>query len=440
MRMTRAALATITILASQAWAGQIDNSWRAQWPRQTMLAAWQRLKGLNIPGIPTDGRFRIAGDRRFVSPTGDDANPGTEDGPWRTLQKACAELKPNMVVYLKAGTYYGPATAWVQATESTPAAVRAVEGAEVVITYSEEWIKAEADQLVSVEPSGDIRNRAMGKDGQSRHYPGLLTLSGGFLEVSGLHFIGVRDRLPHNLYSENGVTLSGGTGYRVLYNEVENVGHCGVKAMDHGEHGFLIDGNFLHDLGQTQHDHGIYCPSPDGVIRRNLILNSTGYGIHAYSRPERIFISHNIVAGHAAYGIVLGGPDAKVYHNVVFGNREGGLFFFRTACRNAVVENNIFWGPGRAFGVDHDSGGNRADYNCIAPEASVATSSPAYAYGSHNFRADPLFVDAMALDFTLRPNSPCIEAGDPNVGAYGGKTPDIGLFGRDHLSPAGADR
>jgi hypothetical protein len=425
---TAAGFLTVVVFTSLAQAASFDKPWHVRVPRQTLLEAWQRVKTLEIPGTATDSRFQITGATHFVSPDGDDANPGTEDQPWRTLQKACTSLRPGMVVYLKAGTYYGPATVRTQGTEKAPAALRAVEGAEVIITYSEDWIRAEADKLVSVEPSADIRNRAMGKDGQSRHYPGLLTLAGSFIEVSGLHFVGVRDRLPHNLYSENGITLSGGTGYRVLCNEIENVGHCGVKPMDHGEHGYLVEGNLIHDLGHTQHDHGIYCPSDDGIIRRNLILNSAGYGVHAYSTPERIVISHNIVAGHADYGIILGGPEAKVYHNIVFGNHEGGLFFFRDACRRAVVKNNIFWGPEKAFGVDHNPSDNLADYNCIAPEATVATTSPAYTYGSHNLRADPCFLNAAALDFTIRPNSPCADAGDPNAGAYRGKAPDIGLF------------
>jgi len=428
MNKTPAILLTVVVFASSAHAAQFDKPWSIERPRQTMLAAWQRLRSLEISGVATDMRFKITGESRFVGPEGDDANPGTQEKPWRTLQKACTELKPNMVVYLKAGTYYGPAAARTPATEDSPAAIRAVEGAEVVITYSDEWVKAEADKLVSVEPSADIHNRAMGKDGQGQHYPPLLTLSGGFIEVSGLHFVGVRDRLPHNLYSENGVSISRGTGYRVLGNEIENVGHCGVKAMHHGEHGFLIEGNFIHDIGQTQHDHGIYCPSDDGVIRRNFILNSAGYGVHVYTVPERAVISHNIIAGHAAYGIILGGPDARVHHNVVFGNREGGLFFFRDGCRNTVVKNNVFWGPGRAFGVDHDPRDNLADYNCIVPEAAVATVSPAYTYGPHNIRANPGFTDGAALDFTIRPDSPCVDAGDPNVGAYHGKAPDIGLF------------
>jgi hypothetical protein len=432
MKKIPTALLTIVMSTSFAHAAALDKAWYVRVPRQTLLTAWARLKKLPIPGVATDSRFQITGETRFVSPNGDDANAGTEDKPWRTLQKACASLRPNMVVYLAAGTYYGPATVKVQGTEGSPAAIRAVEGAEVVITYSEEWIRAEADKLVSVEPSPDIRNRAMGKDGQSKHYPGLLTLAGGFVEVSGLHFVGVRDRLPHNLYSENGVSISGGTGYRVLYNEIENVGHCGVKPMAHGEHGYLIEGNLIHDLGHTPHDHGIYCPSDDGVIRRNLILNSAGYGVHAYSTPARIVISHNIIAGHADYGIILGGPEAEVSHNVVFGNHEGGLFFFRDACRHAVVKNNIFCGPGKAFGVDHDPRDNLADYNCIAPESAVASISPAYTYGPHNLRADPGFVNAAALDFTLKPDSPCVDAGDPATGACYGKAPDIGLFETGH--------
>lgn len=422
-----AALAVFWLPWTSAAAG-FDEPWHVRLPRSAMLEAWKRLKTLAIPGVPTDMRFKIPGESHYVSPDGDDANPGTKEKPWKSLQRACDALKPNTVVCLAAGTYYGPATVRTRATREMPAAIRAADGAEVVVTYGNEWVEAEADKLVNVEPSKDIRNRAMGKDGESKHYPPLLTLSGGFIEVSGLHFVGVRDRLPHNLYSENGVSISRGMGYRVLYNEIENVGHCGVKAMSHGEHHYLIEGNYIHDVGHTQHDHGIYCPSDDGIIRRNIILNSAGYGIHAYSTPARIIVSHNIIAGHSASGIILGGPDAGVFHNVVFGNRGNGVFFFRKGCVNAVVENNIFGGTGPAFGVDHTPTGNLVDYNCIAPDAQLTTASPAYTYGNHNIKADPKFVNAAVLNFTIQPNSPCADAGAPGVGAYFGEAPDIGLF------------
>ncbi len=93
-----------------------------------------------------------------------------------------------------------------------------------------------------------------------------------------------------------------------------------------------------------------------------------------------------------------------------------------------MVKNNIFWGPGKAFGVDDNPSDNLADYNCIAPESAVTTTSPAYTYGPHKRRADPRFVNAAALDFTLQPDRLCIDAGDPTTGTHRDKAPDIGLF------------
>ncbi len=156
MRKIATALVTVAVFASLAYAAPLDKAWYVRAPRPMLLAAWERLKKLEIPGVATDSRFQITGETRYVSPNGDDANPGTDDKPWRTLAKACTALRPGMVVYLKAGTYYGPAVVKVQGTEASPAAIRAVEGDKVIITYSEEWIKAEADKLVSFEPSPDI--------------------------------------------------------------------------------------------------------------------------------------------------------------------------------------------------------------------------------------------------------------------------------------------
>jgi hypothetical protein len=212
MRKAAAILLTVIVFTPVTHAAQLDKPWRIEVPRQTMLKAWERLKKLEIPGVATDSRFQITGESRYVSPGGDDANPGTQDKPWRTLQKACAELKPDTVVYLMAGTYYGPAARAIEsaATRSRTSAIAA----------SRRW----------------------------------------------------------------------------------------------------------------------------------------------------------------------------------------------TTIRETIL----------------------ADYNCIAAEATVATASPAYTYGPHNIRADPGFAGEATLDFTIRPDSPCVDAGDPKAGAYHGKAPDIGLFETGH--------
>ncbi|MBF7097344.1 right-handed parallel beta-helix repeat-containing protein [Alkalibacter sp. M17DMB] len=41
----------------------------------------------------------------FVSKSGNDANPGTEAAPWKTIQKAASTLKAGQTVYVKEGTY-----------------------------------------------------------------------------------------------------------------------------------------------------------------------------------------------------------------------------------------------------------------------------------------------------------------------------------------------
>ena len=72
MNKTPAILLTVVVFASSAHAAQFDKPWSIERPRQTMLAAWQRLRSLEISGVATDMRFKITGESRFVGPEGDD--------------------------------------------------------------------------------------------------------------------------------------------------------------------------------------------------------------------------------------------------------------------------------------------------------------------------------------------------------------------------------
>lgn len=57
----------------------------------------------NDVGIEKEVRT-IVGDY-YISPTGDDENPGTIDLPWRTIQKAANTLAPGQVAVIKEGDY-----------------------------------------------------------------------------------------------------------------------------------------------------------------------------------------------------------------------------------------------------------------------------------------------------------------------------------------------
>src|ERR1017187_6246560 len=91
--------------------------WHAQQPRPIVMAAWERLKQLDIPGIDLDQHFRPKGSALYVGPNGDDTAEGSREHPWRTLRHAAAQLRPGTVIYLMPGIYYGPVEIRTKATE-----------------------------------------------------------------------------------------------------------------------------------------------------------------------------------------------------------------------------------------------------------------------------------------------------------------------------------
>ena len=60
---------------------------------------------LGAIGILVMGRGEAAGGVYFVTPDGDDNNPGTENEPWKTIQKSVDTLEAGDTVYIKTGTY-----------------------------------------------------------------------------------------------------------------------------------------------------------------------------------------------------------------------------------------------------------------------------------------------------------------------------------------------
>lgn len=50
-------------------------------------------------------RHRIVAARYYVSPSGDDSNPGTIQSPWRTIQHAADSVNPGDTVQVRAGEW-----------------------------------------------------------------------------------------------------------------------------------------------------------------------------------------------------------------------------------------------------------------------------------------------------------------------------------------------
>ncbi|GAB1469207.1 hypothetical protein MASR2M66_00830 [Chloroflexota bacterium] len=73
---------------------------------------------------------------RYVSMTGNDANPGTLEQPWKTMQKAMETITAGDLVYIRKGQYDGLQGGWVfqnSGTQAQPIALTNYPGEQVIL-------------------------------------------------------------------------------------------------------------------------------------------------------------------------------------------------------------------------------------------------------------------------------------------------------------------
>jgi hypothetical protein len=358
--------------------------------------------------------FKAVGKVLWVATTGNDADDGSTDKPFRTIGKAVEAVGAGDVIYVRAGTYIENIVINKSGQEEKPIILSCAPGAlgKVKITPPKEYVEK--------NPSGAI----------------IRVHSAQHVWINGLVVEGPmgRPEAPATeMYGANGITFSGkaGLGCRVTNCVVYRNVHCGIKEMGHGGTKILLEANIIFDNGTRSTDHGIYCPADELTISGNIIFNNAGYGIHSYSHPKGQVITRNICMGNKAAGIILAGSDNKVLHNVCAFNGLG-IMYFRGGCTDNIVKNNVFGLNKTDCGYDNGGGKygdpsrNVDDYNCYFPGKPNDRIRP----GGHEVLADPLFVNPTHGDFRLKPESPCqgkgVDVGTP----FAGNAPSLGAFSR----------
>lgn len=182
----------------------------------------------------------------------------------------------------------------------------------------------------------------------------------------------------------------------------------------------------------TQMD-GIWASNMDNsVIAYNLVYNNShGHGIHLDDGSENNLIANNTICGHLDNGlirysagiVVENGQDAKtgkfeisrnniVKNNICLNNHMQFAFAGTEKVTNDdeygsnSVNNNNFWlgTKGKLIARERDSGDH----------FTLLTWQQATGQDAQSISADPLFASdnpSKAVDFKLRPDSPCINAG-----------------------------
>lgn len=318
----------------------------------------------------------LTGDVFFVAPDGDDADPGTFDRPWATVNYAARVLRAGQTVYLRGGLYELPMQVLLNypGTEDAWITYRAYPGEQPILDASA--IDNTRPGLFSHDAgSFNIERRAyirvIGLTVRNSHQAGFMvrdsqhielinntadtTFSPGIgvwrthggdrttehIKVIGNTVIHANtwDMLPQG-YTRRGeppheaISIAGAHHFEVAYNHVYNCDKEGIDVKETSAHG-RVHHNYVHDCDRQ----GLYVDSWFGVLEdvevdHNVVHNCRGAGmaisVEGGREARDVRIHHNLFYNNLGTGILFGrwggdGPRSgiRIYNNTVHHNGHG---------------------------------------------------------------------------------------------------------------------
>lgn len=175
---------------------------------------------------------------------------------------------------------------------------------------------------------------------------------------------------------------------------------------------------------ETMCDNDSLSDKSGNIFYQNIVVNAEmGY---RFTHEDTQMVYNNVASqcniGFAFVRRYLGyGPRVRLRNNIVHKSRERHLLFLSSCSTDCMLDSdyNLFYPDGPAlFKVNNEEGDLRG-WRAFVERPFV--------YDPHSRAVDPSFVDPDKLDFRLRPDSPCIDAGI-DVGLHadfeGGRVPE----------------
>jgi hypothetical protein len=317
--------------------------------RRRFIQAAGTLTGLSFAHI-THTSTATEKQVYYVSPSGNDAHPGTFEQPWKTIQKAANTLKAGETVYLREGTY--------NITEQIRPKYSGIENQWITYAgYPGEKAMIDAD-LVYVEP-------ATGEPPFARDQGAFQIEKIRYIIVKNITLINshnagftVRDSDYIHFYNNTVInTFASGIAIWKKSSNLKVLGNTIINANDRKmqlQYDGIAEVNPPHEaisMGSIQqfevaYNHVAYCRKEgidcketcsQGKVHHNYIhhLRRQGLYVDAWGGVlEDIEFSDNIVHD-CECGIAIGAEDGsevntiKIHHNIVFNNRATGLIIAR---------------------------------------------------------------------------------------------------------------
>lgn len=376
----------------------------------------------------------------YVSPLGDNSNPGTQAEPWKTIQFAVNEAVAGDVLMVEDGVYQGPV---IMTRSGAP-------DAYITLKAVNQWgAKIEVANGMGAED-------------------GIKTVA-NYLTIDGFE---IYDVAPAEGHHGNGVTVYTNHHVNVLNNKIYNFGGSGIQAtyFDHVHiENNIVYNNAKYNPNQTS-GISMYqaravddAPGYHAIIRNNRsygninlvplgtagtkdgngiliddFRNSAGDNPSNVVFPHRTLIENNLCYDNGGKGLqVFKSDHVDVFNNTVYHNNHdlqststwrGELSLISstdTVWRNNIGVSNpgdgvLVWNSALFISKGGDTvWENNLTFNGNPGELGIhidnSTLTEEYLIANNVLGADPSFMNASGEDFTLQNESPAVNAGSDDI-------------------------
>jgi len=322
----------------------------------------------------------------WVAIDGDDADPGTRDEPWATLQHAADSVGPGATVYVREGVYEQRVELRSSGTPGRPITFAVAPGERVVLDGSSLEVPPGQNAMIAIDSQHFVTIRGFEITGYRSDVSGHVPI--GILVTGAADHV----RLAGNVVHDMGTTFQGRNGgdahgiavfgtagdhpieeVEIVDNELANLtlGSSEALVVNGNVKDFRIEGNKVHDTNNIGIDvigfEGT-APDPtvdqarDGIVRGNVVWNVDSYGNPAYGNDrsaDGIYVDGGrdiLVEGNTIHDVNIGielasehaGRSTRnvtarnnlVYDSTAIGIAIGGYDRRRGSTEDCVIVNN----------------------------------------------------------------------------------------------------